>query len=83
MSEAKKIKYKITATVIKHGGAPTTWIHYSEKKLTQTQCVKMLSTRTQVGKTVSVKVTLSDFVCVKESVPFETPAKLTNAAGSS
>ncbi|WP_239498976.1 DUF1187 family protein, partial [Klebsiella aerogenes] len=65
MSETTKIRYKITATVSKHGGAPTTWIHFSEKKLTQTQCVKMLSTRTQVGKFVSVKVTLSDFVCVK------------------
>lgn len=69
MSKETRIKYKITATVNKQGGMPTIWIHYSDKKLTQTQCVKMLSPRTQVGKSVSVKVTLSNFVCVKESAP--------------
>lgn len=69
MSKVKKIKYKITATVIKHGGMPTTWVHFSEKKLTQAQCVKMLSIRKQVGKSVSAKVTLSDFVCIKDLPP--------------
>ncbi len=77
MNKNGKIKYKITATVNKHGGAPTTWIHYSDKALTYRECVKMLSVKTVVGKSSSVKVTLSDFLCTKEALPSNSPASCT------
>lgn len=35
--------YKITATIEKEGGSPTSWTRYSKSKLTKSECEKMLS----------------------------------------
>ncbi|PAV00356.1 hypothetical protein CBG25_19440 [Arsenophonus sp. ENCA] len=37
------MKYKIEATLVKDGGAPVYWWHYSDKKLSEQDCLKMLS----------------------------------------
>lgn len=57
--------YKITATAIKAGNAPTNWIRFSDKKLTITECEKMLTGRTEAGKSIEEKVILKHFKCVK------------------
>lgn len=69
MSRRKEsTRYLISATVQKAGGSPTTWIRYSDEKLTQAQCEKMLSGKTEAGKSVEEKVTLSNFSCTREGV---------------
>lgn len=60
--------YKITATVIKPGNTPTSWTRFSDKKLTQSECEKMLTSRTEAGKSIEEKVTLVNFKCVKGGV---------------
>lgn len=55
--------YRITATVLKAGGLPVAWTRYSGKKLTKEACEKMLSPKTEAGKSVEEKVTLRDFQC--------------------
>lgn len=57
--------YKITATVNKAGNAPARWTRFSEKKLSKTECEKMLSGKTEAGKSREERVTLHDFKCVK------------------
>jgi antisense regulator of RalR protein len=57
--------YKITATAIKAGNAPANWTRFSDKKLTITECEKMLSGRTEAGKSVEERVSLKNFKCVK------------------
>lgn len=57
--------YKITAIVNKPGNTPTTWTHFSEQKMNKTECEKMLSGRTDAGKSREEKVMLEQFKCVK------------------
>lgn len=57
--------YKITAIVKKPGNTPTVWTRFTAKKLTKTECEKMLSGRTEAGKSREEKVTLENFKCVK------------------
>lgn len=60
--------YKITATVIKAGGTPTQWTRHSVKKLSKTECEKMLSGRTSAPACLPAneRVTLQDFKCERE-----------------
>ncbi|HGJ5876716.1 MAG TPA: DUF1187 family protein [Arsenophonus sp.] len=37
------MKYQIEATIVKNGGAPVYWWHYSDKELSRQDCLKMLS----------------------------------------
>ncbi|MFS1583695.1 MAG: DUF1187 family protein [Candidatus Arsenophonus phytopathogenicus] len=37
------MKYLIEATLVKDGGAPVYWLHYSDKALSEQDCLKMLS----------------------------------------
>lgn len=57
--------YKITATVKKAGNAPTAWTRYSKEKLTRPQCEKMLSGKTEAGRSREELVTLTNFKCTK------------------
>lgn len=57
--------YKITAIVTKPGNAPTVWTRFSKEKLTKEHCEKMLSGKTEAGKSREEKVTLAKFKCVK------------------
>lgn len=57
--------YKITATIIKPGGAPIAWTTFSPQKLTAAQCAKRFSSGTEAGKSFEVLVTVEDFACVK------------------
>ncbi|EBA4600815.1 hypothetical protein DPU05_14590 [Salmonella enterica subsp. enterica serovar Teddington] len=57
--------YKITAIVNKAGNTPAVWTRFTDKKLTKTECEKMLSGKTEAGKSRFEKVTLNDFKCVK------------------
>ncbi|WP_330983654.1 MULTISPECIES: DUF1187 family protein [Enterobacterales] len=58
-------KFKVTATVIKPGNTPTNWTRFTEKKLTKTECEKMLSVNKEVGVGIEAKVNLENFSCVK------------------
>lgn len=58
--------YKITAIVKKPGNSPTNWVRFSDKKMNKAECEKMLSGRTEAGKSREEKVTLEDFKCIKE-----------------
>ncbi|WP_254909301.1 DUF1187 family protein [Salmonella enterica] len=42
--------YKITAIVKKPGNSPTNWVRFSDKKMNKAECEKMLSGRTEAGK---------------------------------
>ncbi|MFW0766733.1 DUF1187 family protein [Trabulsiella odontotermitis] len=57
--------YKITATVEKAGNTPTEWTRFSKEKLTKEQCEKMLSGKTEAGKSIKEVVTLKNFKCIK------------------
>ena len=57
--------FKITATVKKAGNAPTAWTRFADKKMTKTECEKMLSVCKEVGVANEAKVTLENFSCVK------------------
>lgn len=57
--------YRITAVINKAGGAPVSWIYYSSRRLTQTQCENMLSLDNQAGRGYGFRVTLSEFSCEK------------------
>lgn len=37
------MKYRIEATLVKNGGAPVHWQRYSEKALSEQDCLKILS----------------------------------------
>ncbi|WP_334468225.1 DUF1187 family protein [Arsenophonus sp. PmNCSU2021_1] len=37
------MKYQIEATIVKDGGAPVYWWHYSDRELSEQDCLKMLS----------------------------------------
>lgn len=70
--------YKITATIIKAGNPPVDWCRFSEEKLTQAQCEKMLFKEKEAGKSFGDSVTLEDFRCEKvlkrlteKSLPFD------------
>lgn len=43
-------KYRITAIVKKPGHSPTNWVRFSDKKMNKAECEKMLSGRTEAGK---------------------------------
>ena len=55
--------YKITATIEKEGGTPTTWTRYSKSKLTQSECEKMLSGKKEAAVSREQKVKLINFNC--------------------
>lgn len=56
-------KYKITGTLLKQGGTPTSWIHLSKTKLTKAQCEKMLSQDKIIGLSSEQIVTIINFRC--------------------
>jgi antisense regulator of RalR protein len=58
-----KPRFKITAQVIKPGGLPTTWTRFTDCRMTQKQCEKLLSSRREAGKSIPVSVTLENFSC--------------------
>ncbi|ECL7695579.1 DUF1187 family protein [Salmonella enterica] len=58
--------YKITVIVKKSGNSPTSWGRFSDKKMNKAECEKMLSGRTEAGKSREEKVTQEDFKCIKE-----------------
>ncbi|HCM1914555.1 TPA: DUF1187 family protein [Salmonella enterica subsp. salamae serovar 28:r:e,n,z15] len=60
-------KYRITAIVKKPGNSPTNWVSFSDKKMNKVECEKMLSGRTEAGKSREEKVTLEEFKYIKES----------------
>ncbi|EJH1733675.1 double-strand break reduction protein RcbA [Escherichia coli] len=53
--------YKITATIEKEGGTPTNWT----RKLTKSECEKMLSGKKEAGVSREQKVKLINFNCEK------------------
>ncbi|EFI7837407.1 DUF1187 family protein [Escherichia coli] len=57
--------YKITATIEKVGGSPTSWTRYSKSKLTKSECEKMLSGKKEAGVSREQKVKLINFNCEK------------------
>lgn len=57
--------YRITAVIIKTGGAPVSWTYYSTRRLTQAQCENMLSRDKEAGKSHGFRVTLTKFRCEK------------------
>ncbi|EEI0027738.1 DUF1187 family protein, partial [Salmonella enterica subsp. houtenae] len=52
--------YKITAIVKKPGNSPTNWVRFSDKKMNKAECEKILSGRTEAGKSREEKVTLEE-----------------------
>lgn len=56
--------YKITATIIKPGGAPIAWTTFSPQKLTAVQCAKRFSSGTEAGKLFEIKIAVEGFACV-------------------
>ncbi|EBV5082405.1 DUF1187 family protein [Salmonella enterica subsp. enterica serovar Ball] len=58
--------YKITAIIKKPGHPPTSWVRFSDKKMSKAGCEKMLSGRTEAGKSREERVTLEEFKCTKE-----------------
>ena len=58
--------YKITATVNKAGNAPALWTRFSEKKLSKTECEKMLSGKTEAGKSAKQSVVELEHRCAKQ-----------------
>ncbi|EDX7803087.1 DUF1187 family protein [Salmonella enterica subsp. enterica serovar Oranienburg] len=58
--------FQITAIVKKPGNSPTNWVRFSDKKMNKAECEKMLSGRTEAGKSREEKVTLEEFKCIKE-----------------
>lgn len=57
--------YKITATIIKPGNPPVSWIKYSKQKMTKEQCEKLFSMEKEVGRTLASRVSLAGFDCTK------------------
>lgn len=57
--------FKITATIIKAGGAPAEWIRFSKHKMTREQCEKMLFKDKEAGRSFGDKVRLENFRCEK------------------
>jgi antisense regulator of RalR protein len=53
----------ITGMVCKAGNSPCQWTRYSPEAMTKTQCEKMLSGKTEAGKSVEEKVTIDNFNC--------------------
>ncbi|EDC2355090.1 DUF1187 family protein [Salmonella enterica] len=58
--------YIITSIIKKPGNSPTNWVRFSNKKMNKAECEKMLSGRTEAGKSREEKVMLDDFKCIKE-----------------
>lgn len=59
--------YKITATVIRPGGAPVSWLRMSAHKMTQKECEKLLFRPREAGKSFGDQIRVEDFSCVKVS----------------
>jgi antisense regulator of RalR protein len=59
--------YKITATIIKEGHQPTSWTHFTNKKLTIKQCIEKLSSgkKNSFGRKVKEPVRLENFECAR------------------
>ncbi|HAX5210345.1 TPA: DUF1187 family protein [Escherichia coli] len=58
--------YKITALILKPGGAPVKWVRYSCKKMTLNECKKMFAisgVRTKSSKSCC-EVMIEDFRCI-------------------
>ncbi|MBS9442469.1 DUF1187 family protein [Photorhabdus heterorhabditis] len=61
-----KGKYIISATITKAGGLPVNWMRYSDKRLSKTECLKMIGGKRRVFNNVleeEVRVELSHFSC--------------------
>ncbi|EPB2022168.1 DUF1187 family protein [Escherichia coli] len=57
-------RYKITATIIKPGNPPVSWIRYSGNKMTRAECEKMFSIPKEPGRSFGDEVKVQDFLCV-------------------
>ena len=57
--------FKITATIVKPGGAPAEWVRFSKHKMTCEQCEKMFFKDKEVGKSYGEKARLENFRCEK------------------
>ena len=56
--------YKITATLIKPGGVPASWVRYTRKKMTRFQCEKLFNSKGAIaGKVAPEKVCIENFLC--------------------
>ncbi|WP_237388403.1 DUF1187 family protein [Xenorhabdus sp. Sc-CR9] len=59
-------KYIISATITKAGGLPVNWMRYSDKKLSKTECLKLVGGKRRGFNSnleEEVKVELSNFEC--------------------
>lgn len=54
--------YKITATIIKPGGAPVAWTRFSRWRMTKSQCEKMFSASRESGPPLKKR----DVVCIED-----------------
>ncbi|MBD2815945.1 DUF1187 family protein [Xenorhabdus sp. Flor] len=59
------MKYIISATITKSGGMPVTWTHRSDKKMSKSECLKLVTPRHKKGITIpgEMRVALSHFSC--------------------
>lgn len=57
--------YRISATIIKSGGMPVTWVRYVHSRMSKLQCVKMFYKVNHQGKLDKERVKLIDFSCEK------------------
>ncbi|MEW5494346.1 DUF1187 family protein [Enterobacter cloacae] len=55
--------FKITATIIKPGGMPATWVRFSRQKMTLQQCEKLFFREKEAGRTFGEKIRLENFLC--------------------
>ncbi len=58
--------YRITATVHRNGGLPTTWMRLSPKEMTPADCEKLLHLPLKHSKVRADRVRITDFKCEKE-----------------
>ena len=57
-------KYKISATIIRPGGLPVQWVHYTEKVMTLAECEKMLTRKMRIKNvTIISKAQIENFKC--------------------
>ncbi|MEQ0188808.1 DUF1187 family protein [Klebsiella sp. CN_Kp098] len=57
--------FKITATIIKPGGAPANWLRYSARELSVKECEQMFFKSREAGRSFGEKVKLENFKCEK------------------
>ncbi|GAB1639544.1 DUF1187 family protein [Escherichia coli] len=56
-------RYKITATIIRSGNLPVKWTHYSDSRMTRTECEKMFSIPKVPGRSSGEIARVEDFSC--------------------